>query len=219
MPKAIHAFLRFFTIVVCFSGNAFAESASVDEAFLRLAGIKKIVKTRPAQKHWQRKRQIFYRLKNAAPFRDFQTDSANEYFLRHQELYKGDLDYASAFPTFEEYFAKREGREPRKSNAVARVLTQEGDSFLKGDLNVDRLYRAEYLLASKGDSFTSGFGHSMLRLVFCDPDRFAKDPTFSPGPECLDDHNFHLVVSFRAKINDLSINSLKGFFGALMAGM
>jgi hypothetical protein len=53
----------------------------------------------------------------------------------------------------------------------------------------------------------SRWGHSMLRLVVCAPDR-------ARGPDCRLDLQYHQVLSFRAFIDDVQISSWRGLTGS-----
>jgi hypothetical protein len=52
----------------------------------------------------------------------------------------------------------------------------------------------------------SKWGHAMFRLIICAPDR-------EVGPNCLNDISEHVVVSYRANVEDININYLKGLRG------
>lgn len=75
------------------------------------------------------------------------------------------------------------------------------------DLNPDRIYQVHYFLAAKGEAMMSRWGHGMYRLVVCAPERD------KVGPDCLNDVANHVVVSFRANVDDIVINHVKGIFG------
>jgi hypothetical protein len=75
------------------------------------------------------------------------------------------------------------------------------------DMNPARLYQAHLFLAAKGEGFSSRWGHAMMRLVFCAPNRTKVDE------KCLEDVSHHIIVSFRANIDTLTIDNLKGVTG------
>jgi hypothetical protein len=52
----------------------------------------------------------------------------------------------------------------------------------------------------------SGWGHAMIRLVICRKDR-------PVGPECMLDLDQHVVLSYRAFVDSLSLSSLDGMTG------
>ena len=74
-------------------------------------------------------------------------------------------------------------------------------------LDPDRVYAVEYLLAEGNERPMSRWGHSMLRLVVCAPGR-------ARGPDCRLDLQYHLVLSFRAFVGDVQISSWRGLTGS-----
>lgn len=73
-------------------------------------------------------------------------------------------------------------------------------------IDPNRVYQIHYLLADKGEEAMSGWGHSMIRLVICAPET-------PVGPDCMLDVHHHLVLSFRAFINTVSMSSWDGLTG------
>ena len=65
----------------------------------------------------------------------------------------------------------------------------------------------DYLLAEANQNWVSRWGHSMLRLVICAPGR-------PRGPDCRLDLDQHLVLSYRAFVNDVQLSSWDGLVGA-----
>jgi len=76
------------------------------------------------------------------------------------------------------------------------------------NIDFSRVYAIHYLFAGEGPELFSRFGHSMLRLVICSPQRKVIDE------KCLNDIDQHLVVSFRASIMDFKTEMLKGLNGS-----
>jgi hypothetical protein len=75
-----------------------------------------------------------------------------------------------------------------------------------GRLDPERVYEVDYLLAEANDAWMSRWGHSMLRLVICAPDR-------PRGPDCRLDLDQHLVLSYRAFVGDVQLSSWDGLTG------
>lgn len=75
------------------------------------------------------------------------------------------------------------------------------------ELDPARVYAVDYLLAEGNDQVMSRWGHSMLRMVICAPDRM-------PGPDCRLDLQYHQVLSFRAFVDDLQLSSWRGLTGS-----
>ncbi|WP_413291136.1 DUF4105 domain-containing protein [Bdellovibrio sp. HCB337] len=73
-------------------------------------------------------------------------------------------------------------------------------------IDPSRVYQIHYLLADKGEEAMSGWGHSMIRLVICAPNT-------PVGPDCLLDVNHHLVLSFQAFINSMTMSTWAGLTG------
>ncbi len=70
-----------------------------------------------------------------------------------------------------------------------------------------RVYQVHYLFAEKGSDISSGWGHAMIRLVVCSPERKV------PGPDCLRDVEHHLVLSFRAWVDAIQLSMWAGLVG------
>ncbi|MFL5814802.1 MAG: DUF4105 domain-containing protein [Bdellovibrionia bacterium] len=98
---------------------------------------------------------------------------------------------------------------PCEINATVPLSQEEvsGAAVRFVRLDPKRLYQVHYLFASQGKETMSRWGHAMYRLVFCAPERAA------PGPECLKDVSYHVVVSFRANVQGYEISPLKGMNG------
>ncbi|MCZ7024184.1 DUF4105 domain-containing protein, partial [Salmonella enterica] len=70
----------------------------------------------------------------------------------------------------------------------------------------ERVYAIDYLLAEANQNLVSRWGHSMLRLVICAPGR-------PRGPDCRLDLDQHLVLSYRAFVGDVQLSSWDGLVG------
>lgn len=97
-----------------------------------------------------------------------------------------------------------------ESNQKIVITKESGENnkstSLVKNLDINRLYQVHYLFAGKGEQAMSRFGHAMFRLVFCAPGH-------EKGPACLNDIAYHVVLSFRANIQDLTMNYAKGING------
>lgn len=210
MKKTGHYITIFILAFATFSIPVFG--LEIDEAFIKLSG------TNKESTQSQNYNGIYdfsekYSLRNLKPNRDFNTNDLNLYFQKHFILYQKDADYGAHFPTYSEYFSHRLQINAQPKNFFNRIIVEEDNAFNLAVLSPDYLYQIDYLIASKGKGLMSGFGHSMVRLVFCDPTRSTKNGTIIKDEKCLNDHNFHMVVSFRAQIKEFSINGLKGIMG------
>lgn len=144
-------------------------------------------------------------LRSPDPY-EFSTISEN--FAVNIEYFLLDPEYACRRPAAYRYLSQRLEFEPfpdRKCQQNTDVVLS-GARFI-GSLDASRVYQVHYLFAAKGQQMMSRWGHAMLRLVICAPERTTIDE------QCLKDTEHHLVVSFRANINDLMIDTLRGIFG------
>lgn len=80
-------------------------------------------------------------------------------------------------------------------------------------LDPTRLYRIDYVVAGRGETLASRFGHSMLRLVFCAPERAQIDE------QCLEDRSSHLMVGFAAQTEDTIFNYAGAISGQYPSAM
>jgi hypothetical protein len=74
------------------------------------------------------------------------------------------------------------------------------------EIDPSRVYAVDYLLAEGNEKPMSHWGHAMLRLVVCAPDRVT-------GPDCRLDVAYHQVLSFRAFVDDVQVSSWRGLTG------
>ncbi len=183
-------------------------SASVE--FLRNAGFKK----------------GFLRIKskniNAARSADaYELVNSSEAFAVNMEYFTMDSEYACRKPALFMYYQQLLGVDPfpnRNCELNQTVMLSTSQGFIPVKLDIARIYRVDYLMASPGTDLSSGFGHSMFRIIMCAPDRYdfitKKQIAATPyGPKCLDDKLYHLVVSYRANVQDATLNYVKGIFG------
>jgi len=123
-------------------------------------------------------------------------------------------DYACRSPSRARYFRERYfelfSDMPECQNALPfRQVSKFGDQKL---IWVDpaRIHSVHLLFAGKGEGVASRFGHMLLRFVIC--------PTRESSTlDCKRNLSEHLVVSYRAHVNELSINSIKGLMGDYQA--
>ena len=149
-------------------------------------------------------------------FRDRSPDryelaSPVEFVAVNLEWFLLDPAYACRRPALYRYFAAEFlSMPPRAECAPDIVYLQVGtDASLPPVLKLDpaRVYAVEYLFAEGNERPMSRWGHSMLRLVICAPQR-------APGPDCRLDLQYHQVLSFRAFIDDVQISSWRGLTGS-----
>ncbi|MBO9665649.1 MAG: DUF4105 domain-containing protein [Bdellovibrio sp.] len=129
-----------------------------------------------------------------------------ESFPVYFESYLFDRQFACKLPAVEAYFNK--AFMISKSSSCSKDLTW----YFSGQENAfrtvpkDRIWAIDYFWAEAGAGAASGFGHSMLRLVICKPDR-------PPGPDCYKDFDQHIVLSFGAATATGAFSNYAGITG------
>ncbi|MBC7711952.1 MAG: DUF4105 domain-containing protein [Rhizobacter sp.] len=145
----------------------------------------------------------------------YEFKSAAETFAVNFEFFLYDPEFKCRRQTYYEFYANEFKSTPNTNGnceAIKKIMvTSETTNMTKEDLLVrsmdfDRLYQVHYLFAGKGNEVMSRFGHSMYRLVFCAPGK-------PKGPSCLNDTSYHIVVSFRANVQEMTTDYSKGMNG------
>jgi len=142
----------------------------------------------------------------------YELESPAEFVAVNLEYYLLDDSYPCRRPQLARHFDAAFG-EPR-----AHAPCPPGLPFVQFDatatpsaplleLDPARVYAVDYLLAEGNERPMSRWGHSMLRLVVCAPGR-------APGPDCRLDLDWHLVLSFRAFVDDVQVSSWRGLTGS-----
>jgi hypothetical protein len=140
----------------------------------------------------------------------YERHSPAEYLAVNAEHYLLDPDFACRRPALAAWYAAEIGAGPQAGCAGSVPLVQAGDTTGEAsllELDPQRVYAVDYLLAEGNDQLMSRWGHSMLRLVICAPGR-------PRGPACRLDLAEHRVLSFRAFVGDVQISSWRGLTGA-----
>ncbi|MFT6463733.1 DUF4105 domain-containing protein [Halopseudomonas sp.] len=142
----------------------------------------------------------------------YELSNPREFVAVNLEYFLLDPEYRCRRPALHDFFAEHFSWAPSDSADCAPGL-----SFVNGGLDLDRpalgrldperIYQVHYLLAEPDGALVSRWGHSMLRVVMCAPGR-------PRGPECLMDLEHHLVLSFRAFVDDVQLSSWDGLTGA-----
>ncbi len=141
----------------------------------------------------------------------YELTSPLEFVAVNLEYFLLDPSYACRRPSLHRYLREHFGWTP-----VTAADCTDGYSFLNAgrefgrtpllSLDPARVYEVDYLFAEANDAWVSRWGHSMLRLVTCAPGR-------EPGPDCRLDLDHHLVLSFRAFVDDVQLSSWDGLTG------
>uniref|UniRef100_UPI0035623694 DUF7844 domain-containing protein n=1 Tax=Halopseudomonas sp. TaxID=2901191 RepID=UPI0035623694 len=141
----------------------------------------------------------------------YELSNPREFVAVNLEYFLLDPEYRCRRPGLHDYFSEHFGWAPRVAADCAPGLPYVNGGLdlnrqVLGQLDEERIYQVHYLLAEPDGALVSRWGHSMLRVVMCAPGR-------PLGPECLMDLEHHLVLSFRAFVDDLQISSWDGLTG------
>ncbi|HEY0334095.1 MAG TPA: DUF4105 domain-containing protein [Stenotrophomonas sp.] len=164
---------------------------------------------------WPQRRVLPGRLDNDFSDRSpdlYEVRDPREFVAVNLEHFALDADYACRRPALAAWFRTRLG-----APAISPTRCSIGWPYLVADgsdgaaqletLPAARVYAIDYLFAEGDPAMPmSRWGHSMLRLVICAPER-------PPGPDCRLDLRYHRVLSFRAFIGDVQISSWQGLTG------
>ena len=142
----------------------------------------------------------------------YEFKNIKESFAVNVEYFVLDSDFACRRPTVDHYLRGMFGVTAQPSCTLNTTVQENSNNAainLKQSLNLDpsRIYDVHYLLASKGDAMMSKWGHAMYRLIVCAPERKVA------GPECLQDVQYHVILSYRANVQDVVLSYWKGMNG------
>ena len=140
----------------------------------------------------------------------YELSSPKEYVAVNMEYFLLDPSYGCRRPALNQYLREHFGWAPQQ-NECAKTLPfiNAGNDFARqplGEIDPERVYEIDYLLAEANQNLVSRWGHSMLRLVICKPGR-------PRGPDCRLDLDQSLVLSYRAFVNDVQLSSWDGLVG------
>ncbi|WP_085647203.1 MULTISPECIES: DUF4105 domain-containing protein [unclassified Pseudomonas] len=141
----------------------------------------------------------------------YEISSPKEFVAVNMEYFLLDPSYACRRPALYRYYQEHFGWAPPAKDACAKTFAflNAGNDFAKqplGQVDPERVYAVDYLLAEANQNWVSRWGHSMLRLVICAPGR-------PRGPDCRLDLDQHLVLSYRAFVGDVQLSSWDGLVG------
>ncbi|MFJ4196059.1 DUF4105 domain-containing protein [Pseudomonas sp. NPDC089534] len=141
----------------------------------------------------------------------YETSSPKEFVAVNMEYFLLDPSYACRRPALYRYYKDHFGWAPPARDTCAKTFAflNAGNDFAKqplGQVDPERVYAVDYLLAEANQNWVSRWGHSMLRLVICAPGR-------PRGPDCRLDLDQHLVLSYRAFVGDVQLSSWDGLVG------
>ncbi|WP_286912815.1 MULTISPECIES: DUF4105 domain-containing protein [unclassified Pseudomonas] len=141
----------------------------------------------------------------------YELSSPKEFIAVNMEYFLLDPSYGCRRPALNQYLRDHFGWAPaQESCAKGLPFLNAGSDFARqplGEIDPERVYEVDYLLAEANQNWVSRWGHSMLRLVICKPGR-------PRGPDCRLDLDQHLVLSYRAFVNDVQLSSWDGLVGS-----
>jgi hypothetical protein len=144
----------------------------------------------------------------------YEYSKIEEEFAVNMEYFLLDPEFACRRPSEFEYlkdhlsydpFPERSCQEAQEVQLANDTLGQTGGE--KVILDPSRIYQIHYLFASQGPSVASRWGHAMFRIVMCNKARK------EVGPNCLNDIDDHIIVSYRANSGDWSVSAWDGLVG------
>ena len=127
-------------------------------------------------------------------------EDISQHFAVNQALFLRDPEYPCRRPALSLFFARHLGVKPDwhcQMNTRIPVYSYENkNGFKMIDLDPARIYQVRYLPALPGNHIAELWGHAMIELVICSPDRK------EVGPECLKDTSYHLTVAYDPEYPD-----------------
>lgn len=160
-----------------------------------------------------RNRGNFFEGRSVDPWEFKKGEESSEAFATHMEFFTLDPDFKCRKPSIYNYFSERFNHIPFvdvscENFAKQFYISPSTSNFRPQMLKpTGKLYQIHYFLAGPGEGVTSGFGHSMLRLVYCNPERK------EASDDCLFDVSHHVVISPAAGIADFDYSAYDGLMG------
>lgn len=180
------------------------EKISIEPDFQRIVGVKGMGKSG--------KKKVLNQNSSISPDA-YEFKNLEESLAVNTEYLVMDAEFECRKPATAQYLSKKLGISLKGScQKNYKILTQSSyleENYLNQvSINPSRIYQIHYLFAGKGKAMMSRWGHAMFRLVICAPHRK------TAGPDCLKDVSHHVALSYRAFMNDMNINYVKGMFGS-----
>lgn len=150
----------------------------------------------------------------------YQYKNAYETFAVNFEYYILDENFRCKKPVLADlydtlFYGEVQKKCERKFN---QVVTRKDGSYLKHNLLADRVYQIDLVYVSKGKSLASRFGHTLIRVVLCAPERMNPyDQSLihqrKVSSDCLQDTDYHVYFSFAADLPGPEYDALRGLTG------
>lgn len=140
----------------------------------------------------------------------YELSSPKEYLAVNMEYFLLDPSYGCRRPALNQYLREHFAWAPQQDTCAKGLpFINAGNDFARqplAEVDPERVYQVDFLLAEANQNLVSRWGHSMLRLVICKPGR-------PRGPDCRLDLDQSLVLSYRAFVNDVQLSSWDGLVG------
>ncbi|WP_052590658.1 DUF7844 domain-containing protein [Halobacteriovorax marinus] len=137
--------------------------------------------------------------------------NAQEAFAVNMEYFLLDSEYKCRKPALYNYLSKFFVHDPFPEVQCMTPKIRVGNPLTGNlnylDLDPSRIYQIHYLFAGEGKEMMSKWGHAMLRVVMCSPERE------EVSEKCLEDIKEDIVISYRASITGGEINYVSGITG------
>lgn len=141
--------------------------------------------------------------------------SAKQWYAQKLTGYLLAADFPCTSPLYQHYFQQRyttRARKPSSRCAVEipfNIISANGKESVAW-LNPNRISAIHLLFAGSDEGLISKFGHVSLRLIVCPEDDFSE-------AACNKNLYEHVVLGYRAHVNEYSINTIKGLMGGYNA--
>lgn len=124
-----------------------------------------------------------------------------------------DENFACSVPTYQRYFEQRYPSHSSTKRCTGdlplSLISRNGEEEIVW-LDPKRVSAIHLLFAGNDEGMVSRFGHVLLRLVVC--------PEHDRSAEACDSNLYeHITLGYRAHIDELNINTLKGLMGDYQA--
>jgi len=130
-------------------------------------------------------------------------------YVKHLYGYLTEADYHCSNPAYASYFDSRfetEGLAPSCGKPIPFLTPSINNAKKIIWLTPDRISGIHVLFAGKGKGIVSSYGHISLRLIVCPQDSRKHE-------DCENNLTEHIVLGYRAHVDDHKISMLKGLAG------
>lgn len=140
---------------------------------------------------------------------DYEYEKRKEFFAVNFEYFILDPEYKCRRPELYNYYKKELNFAPHTNSNCQTddVISFTSDNGVKSQaINSNLIKEVHFLFAAEGPQMMSKWGHSMFKLIVCKTEEDSLE-------ECRANSKDHIVISFLAYVDELSIGAMKGVFG------